>query len=152
YGACEATLSVPRPYAYLVPAKYTRAIEALQRHGVTVDELREDIELDVVPEKVTKLTRATREYQGHNAGTLETTPLKAEARRIEAGSAIVRTDQALGALGSILLEARSEDGLVTWNAFDDGLEESKEYPVVRLETEVPLTLGRVRPLAEDRVM
>src|SRR5262249_47619354 len=46
-GRCEATLSVNRPYAYLFPAQFAKAAETLQRHGVEVEELREDVELDV---------------------------------------------------------------------------------------------------------
>src|SRR4029077_3722318 len=45
-GGAEPTLTVRRPYAYLVPATFPRVVENLQRHGIEVDELREDIELD----------------------------------------------------------------------------------------------------------
>src|SRR5262249_30884026 len=45
-GLSEPTLTVPRPYAYLVPASYRKAVEVLQRHGLALEELREDIEVD----------------------------------------------------------------------------------------------------------
>ncbi len=43
-GVAESTLSVRRPDAYLFPASCTSAVENLQRHGIAVEELREDIE------------------------------------------------------------------------------------------------------------
>jgi dipeptidyl aminopeptidase/acylaminoacyl peptidase len=46
-GDSEATLTVRRPFAYLVPGELTQVIENLQRHGIALEELREDIELDV---------------------------------------------------------------------------------------------------------
>jgi dipeptidyl aminopeptidase/acylaminoacyl peptidase len=38
----------------------------------------------------------------------------------------------LGALAVLLLEPRSEDGLVTWGTFDEGLGPDRDFPVVRL--------------------
>ena len=45
---------------------------------------------------------------------------------------VVRTDHDLGVLAAHLLEARAEDGLVTWNVLDDELEVGGEYPILRL--------------------
>src|SRR5262249_6093257 len=79
----EAPLSVRRPYAYLFPARFTQAVGTLQRHGVTVEELREDIVLDVEVYRIDKITRAGRTYQKHNAVTVEGTP-RQESRRCPA--------------------------------------------------------------------
>ena len=51
----EAAESVARPFAYLVPPAFREAVETLQRHGLDVEELREDIELDVEAYKVDAL-------------------------------------------------------------------------------------------------
>ena len=64
-GKSAATLSVPRPWAYLLAAKHASAVENLQRHGIEVEQLREDIELDLEVYTVTSLTRAPKPYQGH---------------------------------------------------------------------------------------
>jgi dipeptidyl aminopeptidase/acylaminoacyl peptidase len=148
---CEPALSVRKPYAYLFPASYARAVENLQRHGVTVEELREDIELDVEVYRAAKVTRAARAFQQHNLVSVEATS-RTEARRVEAGTVLVRTGQPLGALAAYLLEPQAEDGLCTWNFFDDGLAQGKDYPVLRLPAQVPLTVCRVRPLPEDRTL
>ena len=48
----EGTESVARPFAYLVPPTCSEAIANLQRHGLDLQELREDIELDLEVYKV----------------------------------------------------------------------------------------------------
>jgi dipeptidyl aminopeptidase/acylaminoacyl peptidase len=145
----EPTLSVTRPYAYLLPANQTKVIENLQQHGIEVDEFREDIELDVEVYRVDEISRAGLAFQKHNLVTVEATPRK-ETRRMEAGTILVRTAQPLGNLAVYLLEPQSEDGLCTWNFFDAVLKEGKDFPVLRLAAAVPITVGRIRPLPEDR--
>ena len=43
----EAAESVARPFAYLIPPSVSEAVATLKRHGLDVQELREDIELDL---------------------------------------------------------------------------------------------------------
>jgi dipeptidyl aminopeptidase/acylaminoacyl peptidase len=149
-GGAEPTLSVTRPYAYLIPAKSAAVVENLQRHGIVVEELREDVELDVEAYRIDKVTRE-RQFQKHQPETLEATARK-ESQRVEAGTFMVRTAQPLGSLAAYLLEPQSEDGLATWNFFDDGVKEGKDFPVLRLPAAAPMTFGRVRPLAENRTL
>src|SRR5207247_4680135 len=126
-------------------------VTKLQQHGVKVDELREDIELDVEAYKVdaVRQTVAAR-YEGNfRTALLQVTPRK-EPRRIEAGTILVRTAQPLGDLAAYLLEPQSADGLATWDLFKDALKEGQDFPVLRLVEKVPVISGPVRPLAEDR--
>ena len=44
---------------------------------------------------------------------------------VTAGTLVVRTAQPLGNLAVYLLEPRSEDGLATWNFFDEGLKDRR---------------------------
>ncbi len=143
----EATVSVERPAAYLFPAQLANVADNLQRHGIEVAELREDVELDVDVYHVDKVTRADRPFQGHALVSLDATAGK-DSRRVAAGSFLVRTDQPLAPLVVNLLEPQAEDGLCTWNFFDEEL--GQVFPVLRLPTQQPITTGRVRPLAEDR--
>lgn len=146
----EPVLAVRRPFAYLLPARLERVVENLQRHGLAVEELREDIELDVEVYRVQQVSRARDLFQKHALVTVEATP-RSEARRVPAGTVLVRTSQPLGTLAALLLEPQSEDGLCTWNFFDDVLQEGQDFPVLRLVNRVPLVAGKVRPLAEERV-
>jgi dipeptidyl aminopeptidase/acylaminoacyl peptidase len=151
YGGEDAEIAANRPFAYLFPAKNVKAVEVLQRHGIAVEELREDIELDVTAFRVEKIGRATREYQGHRAINVTLSPHD-ESKRIAAGTIVVNTSQPLGTLAALLLDPRAEDGLVTWNFFDDGLADGQDSSVFALAKSVPLTAGPVRPLAEERTM
>jgi dipeptidyl aminopeptidase/acylaminoacyl peptidase len=145
----ETTEFVKRPAAYLIPANFTAAIGTLQRHGITVEELREDVELDLQVYTVNKVTKADRVFQKHAEVTVEVKS-RDEKRKVPAGMVLVRTDQKLGTLAAYLLEPRSEDGLTTWNFFDAGLSQGKDFPVLRVTTTTPMTRGPVRPLPEDR--
>jgi hypothetical protein len=129
-GNVEATYSITRPTAYLVPKEYAKAIEKLREHGIKVEPLLSDAELHVEVYKVTKLTRANGAFQNHRLVTLDA-EARNDVRKIPAGTMIVMTNQPLGTLASFLLEPKADDGLATWNYFDDGLAEGKDFPVLR---------------------
>jgi YD repeat-containing protein len=146
----EPTERVTKPFAYLFLPSFAAAVEILQRHGITVEELREDIELDVESYRVEKIVNTERSFQGPAQVSLDVAKPRAESRRVTAGTILVRTAQPLGTLASYLLEPRSEDGLATWKYFDAGLAENRDFSVLRLPKATPLTAGPVRPLAEIR--
>ncbi len=145
----EPTLSVKRPHAYLFPPGYAKAVEVLQRHGLEVEELREETPLDVEVYTASKVTRQERVFQKHQAVSVEAASRK-ESRRVPVGAILVRTGQPLGSLAVYLLEPESEDGLVTWNFFDDGLKEGQDFPVLRLLNQARVTTARVPPPADAR--
>ena len=147
-GVAEPTLSVRRPYAYLFPASWSKVVENLQRHGIAVEELREDIELDLEIYRIDKISKRAI-YQKRQLIEVEAAPRK-EARRVAAGTIVVKTHQPLGTLAAYLLEPRAEDGLCAWSFFADGVREGTDYPVLRLPGETPLLSTPVRPLANDR--
>jgi hypothetical protein len=129
--------TVRRPFAYLIPSKFTKAIETLQHHGIALETLREDIDLNVEVYRIDSLRRSGRLGEGHRTIDVDVTS-RTESRRVPAGSIVVPTAQALGTLAIYLLEPHSDDGLFTWNAFDDGLDVGKDAPVLRLL--IPLAL------------
>jgi hypothetical protein len=147
-GRTEATLTVGRPYAYLVPARFAQAVETLQRHGIEVEALREEAALDVEVYRVEKVTQG-KLFQKHSLVSVEASSRK-EKRRVPAGTVLVRTGQRLGTLAAFLLEPQSEDGLCTWNYFDAALRAGEDYPVLRLPAKAAVSTGKVRPPPEDR--
>lgn len=120
------------------------AVHNLQRHGITVEELREDIELEVTTYTIGAVTKAMRPFQGHELVTVRAEG-QTGSRLVHAGSYIVRMAQPLGSLASYLLEPESADGLTVWNFFDPALEIGSSFPVLRLESAVPLLLVDARP-------
>jgi dipeptidyl aminopeptidase/acylaminoacyl peptidase len=147
-GVAEPTLTVRRPFAYLFPATCKNVIENLQRHGITVEELREDIELDLEIYRIDKI-RKQGVYQKRQLIEVDAASRK-EARRMAAGTILVKTRQPLGTLTAYLLEPQAEDGLCAWSFFEEGIREGADYPVLRLVGETPLLSTAVRPLAEER--
>ncbi|HEY7326747.1 MAG TPA: DPP IV N-terminal domain-containing protein [Gemmataceae bacterium] len=147
-GVAEPTLSVRRPYAYLIPASWVNVIENLQRHGIVLEELREDIELDLEVYRIDKVSKQA-VYQKHQLIEVDASARK-DTQRVTAGMIVVKTSQPLGTLACYLLEPQAEDGLAAWNSFDQGVREGADYPVLRLPSETPLLTTQVRPLAEER--
>lgn len=145
----EPAESVERPFAYLVPAEFRDAVYNLERHGLTVEELREDIELDTEVYRIDAVERSPRRFEGHQAVTLKVTA-RPEARMIRAGTLVVKTGQPLGRLAVVLLEPRSEDGLATWGLFDSGIKEGGNFPVIRLPKPASLYTTAAEPPPEDR--
>ncbi len=143
HGRCEPTLSVRRPYAYLLPGTCKKVVDNLQNHGIEVEELREDIKLDLEIYRIDKITHARNAFQKHRLVSVKTTARK-ETRGVKAGTVLVRTGQPLGTLAVYLLEPQSEDSLCTWNFLDEDLGEGQDYPVLRLPVAVEITSGRVR--------
>ncbi len=130
----EAETTVARPAAYLVAPRLRAAAETLRRHGLIVREMREDLELLVEIYRVKKVERAERMFQGHKLVMDVDVEPRTESRLVEAGSFVVDATGPLGNLAVLLLEPRSEDGLATWGALDEGLAPERDFPVARLNT------------------
>ena len=145
----EAAEEVEVPAAYLIPAEYADAANTLRRHGIQVDEVREQIVLDTETYTVTA-AKEEREFQKHKLRTVEAKAAKSTTR-VEPGTFLVRTSQPLGQLAAFLLEPAAEDGLTTWNFFDKGVAVGKPFPVLRVKSDQPVFTGSPRPLPEEQV-
>ena len=129
-GVFAVTRSVKAPQAYVF--KYDKAIvDKLLQHGITVEELTADADLNAETFTIDTVTKATRPFQGHLEAKL-VGKYSAAKTSFPAGTIIVRTAQPLGRLVFYLLEPESEDGLTTWNFFDASLAVGKTHPVSKL--------------------
>lgn len=146
-----ATEEVRRPYAYVFDAGLWWLAEHLQRHGIEVEVLREDLVVGVESYRIGKVDRASREFEGH-AMVRDIEVFATQGKRaIEPGAYVVRSAQPLGTLAAYLLEPRSSDGLTAWNFFDDSLSPGGEFPVLRVVERLPMTLrGAPDLLAEPQ--
>lgn len=147
----QPTLTTRRPFAYLMTrdAAQRSIVPTLQRHGVRVEELREDVELNAEALVIESVTKAMRPFQGHDLVDVKTSS-RATSLRARAGMYVVRTAQPLGNLAAYLLEPSSADGLTTWNFFDDSLTMGAEFPVLRVVEPTYLLTAPTRPLADYR--
>jgi len=129
-----ATATRPVPQEYLIPASASGAhqsvVRLLNAHGIEVEQLVSSQHVVVDRFVVDRVDRAERAFQGHHetavSGRFERTDVE-----IPGGSIVVRTNQPLGRLVFYLLEPESNDGLTTWNVFDEGLAAGRPHPVLK---------------------
>ena len=146
----EPTLSVERPWGYLIPVELGHIAIHLQRHGIEVREVREDMELDAEVYRLDEMTQAQREFQGHRAMNIARVTSITRGVRVKPGSYLVQTKQSLGNLASYMLEPQATDSLASWNFMDDFLEQGGDYPIYRLAQATPVLTREARVLPEDR--
>lgn len=127
----EATHTViaPRAYALLSPSE--NVVDVLRGHGVRTERLAAGRTIKGERLRVTSAASASRLFQGH---ALVRVSVSAELGDISlpAETLLVPTDQPLGRLVVYLLEPACEDGLTTWNFFDDSLTIGQLMPIVRV--------------------
>ncbi|VTR93744.1 peptidase s9 : Peptidase S9B dipeptidylpeptidase IV domain protein OS=Isosphaera pallida (strain ATCC 43644 / DSM 9630 / IS1B) GN=Isop_1654 PE=4 SV=1: Peptidase_M14: DPPIV_N: Peptidase_S9 [Gemmata massiliana] len=149
-GRVTPTEFTEQPFSYLIPATETVVIETLQRHGIKVEELREDIDLDTESLLVSRVETQPSGSPNRRFVVEVGGEWKKTKRRVPAGTVVVKTGQSLGVLASYLLEPRSEDGFTTWAFFGDKLAAGADFTVQRLAKPYPMALGSVRALPETR--
>jgi hypothetical protein len=130
--------SVRLPFAYLIPASATEALEKLRQHGIAVERLVEAATLECEAFRLKEIKGAERLYQGHRTNTVKG-EAAVEKREFPKGTLLVRTAQPLGRLAAYLLEPESDDGLLVWNFFDRDIVSqwgrgAQTYPVYKLIT------------------
>lgn len=111
------TLTRERPYAYVLPRDAVAAVDMLRRHGITVEQLVEEITLDVQAYTVGDVGY-TRQYNHAAAIEVEVGEVVNVQREFPAGTYIVPTGQALGRLVSHMLEPETDDNVLYWNTMD----------------------------------
>jgi hypothetical protein len=133
----KATVTVPRPAAYLIPPGYGNVEERLKAHGIRYDRLPAARTLAVGTYRASEPVFAKSSYQGRLR--VEAKIERAvETRVIPAGSIYVPLDTELANVAIALLEPESPDSLFSWGEFSSCLEQ-KEYMDVRV----------LDPLAEE---
>jgi hypothetical protein len=142
-----ATRTVPWPNAYLITAQDQDVVDKLLQHGISVERLVSPVTLMVDQFNITEATGANGLNQGHYTTSVSGN-YTTEERDFPAGTYLVTTAQALGALAVSLLEPESDDGLVYWNYFDRYLATQWSsavhvYPVFKVRAPVNLVTERV---------
>ena len=121
------TKTRPRPYAYFLPRDAVDAVAMLRRNGITVEILREEVEVEVQA-YVVEDVQYERAYN-HDAAVrlvLADDPVT-ETRTYPAGTYVVRTGQMQGRLAAHMLEPETNDNVIYWNTMDAWL------PLARLQ-------------------
>jgi len=116
-----------------------RIVDRLTAHGVRFHRL--ESERTVAAEQFRIEASTVQEQSWQNMKIREITgSWEATGAKLPAGSLVVPMDQPLARLVFVLLDARSDDGLMAWGLLDDVLARTPEpavYPVLRTMTAVP---------------
>lgn len=134
YIAFRPTETERVPAAYLVPPEVAPAIERLEAHGIPFRRLDAPRTLPVEVFHVDSTRAAERPFQDRHERTAWGAWRPAE-RTVPAGTVVVPSG-ALARLTFMLLEPRSDDGLVNWAILDRWVEGGREYPILRTFDEV----------------
>jgi len=98
---------VTRPRAYWIPAAWQEVIARVKLHGIRTERITESREVTV---EVCKLENVELECTPYEGRVRLNAKCRMDQRRMRmpAGSVRVSTDQSLGALAAVLLEAESQ--------------------------------------------
>ena len=141
YGTFVATRTQVVPRGWVIPgtniARLSAAIDRLRWHGIRFQEIAADAQLGVERFTISDMTKAPKPFQGHQETRLKGTHARAQLT-VQAGSLFIPSSQPLARLAFYLLEAESDDGLVTWNYVEDGIAVGQTYPIYRVTGAEPL--------------
>jgi hypothetical protein len=134
YDRFRPTLFAQAPVAYALMPNDTQVVRMLRLHGARVDSLAETRLARAESFVIDTTIISPRAFQGHREVSLVGRWVS-EERELRAGSYLIRAGQARSSIIIYLLEPQSDDGLVTWNFFDDAFRFGAAYPVLRVMSE-----------------
>jgi hypothetical protein len=150
YGVFEATRTASLPAGWLIPrphvdsGRYAAAIDRLRWHGLRIQTVAAESQIDVERFVVQSLTKAERPFQGHAEARLTGKHERAKLS-VQRGALFIPANQRLARLAFYLLEPESDDGLVTWNLIEAGLTAGETFPIYRVMNAAAL---KVTPLPD----
>lgn len=110
------TVSVPK--AYYVPVEWKEVIQKMKEHGIEMEILKEEVELNLEFSTVNDFKMVSQPYEG--LMRIQSFDLDKKYRKVtlQPGSVKISTSQALGELAVILLEPESVDSFFQWGYFN----------------------------------
>ena len=127
----EATEAERVPRAYYVPADEKLALERLRAHGIVLERVEQPVTLPLEEFRIASTETTAQSFENHQERSV-TGQWTALQREVPAGAYRVPMNQPLARLAFYLLEARSNDGLLTWNVLDEAVKRST-YPILRTQ-------------------
>ena len=130
----DATVSTTLPRGYFLPKSMKSIVVHLRKQGIKVTELKNRKKATGEVFMIRELKNAKRKFEGHHLALVKGKYIAAK-RTFKKGDYWIDMAQPLTNLAFYMLEPQSDDGLVTWNFFDQYL---KEKGVERNEVEYPV--------------
>ena len=126
YRQVKIAQSVTPPAAYVIPPQWTRLIERLQVHGVTLRRIEHDARLRADVSQLSNPKYATTSFEGRIAITAFTHHRESREMPVRAGSWLVPMDQPLANVALHILEPDAPDSALRWGDFNS-IFEQREY-------------------------
>jgi len=123
YSKFEATVESTIPRGYIIPKEMKVIADHLKKQGVLVSEIKNRKEYEGEVFEITKFEKSQRQFEGHNMAMVEG-EFKESTKTANEGDFLVDMAQPLTNLIFYMLEPQSDDGLVTWNFFDEYFEKN----------------------------
>lgn len=136
HGRFEARTESLLPNGYIIPEAFSNIAGHLQKLGVKVEQLSKPEIFTGDIFRVSSIQKSDKKFEGHFMATVKGDFSRIK-REFKKGDYVVDLAQPLANLIFYLLEPESDDGLVTWNFFDEYFEKQKannkqpEYPVFK---------------------
>ena len=136
YSKFNAEVESTLPRGYFLPKSMKPIVEHLRKQGVEVVELKNSKRAEGEEFIVSELNISKRKFEGHYMATANG-EFKSKTKKFNKGDYWIDMAQPLSNLIFYMLEPQSDDGLVTWNFFDDYFKEkgidskSVIYPIFK---------------------
>lgn len=134
------------PFAYVLTVSDPKVLSVLKTHGIKMERLLADTEIEVQSFRIKELKPEQRLNQGHYNNIVKG-EFTAEKKKFVKGTIIIRTAQPLANVAAYLLEPETDDGLLHWNFFDNYLVPQwgggfLPYPVYKVMNKVEIITGK----------
>jgi hypothetical protein len=141
FPAVEPTLSVPRPYGYIIPAAHQAVADRMRAHGIAVQAFTAAKPVEVEQYQVDAITPASEDYVAPESITVTK---KTVTVTVQNGDYYVSGAQPAANLIPNLLEPQAEFGFIRYRAFKLVPEKGAIFPFLRVAKRQALPLAAVK--------
>jgi hypothetical protein len=131
FGTFAATDTEVAPAAYIIAEPTPQVLSNLTSHGVRFQRTGAPRSMNLESFRMDSTRIAAQQSEGHRERTVFGAWQAAAPVDVPATAVVVPMDQPLARLVFTLLEPRSDDGLVTWNFFDRGIDAGRGVGILR---------------------
>ncbi|MFN7118801.1 MAG: M14 family zinc carboxypeptidase [Saprospiraceae bacterium] len=127
YNTYNATLSVEKPIAYIIPQAYTDVIDRLKWNNVQMQRLQQDVNTEVELYYIKDYKTGTRPYEGHYLHNSVMVDKKVMNWTYHKGDYVIYVNQPVNRYIVETLEPQGVDSYFAWNFFDAILQQKEHF-------------------------
>ncbi|MBL4754799.1 MAG: hypothetical protein JKY52_14540 [Flavobacteriales bacterium] len=127
YNRYQATVTVNKPFMYIVPQGWERVLERLKLNGIAMRKLTEDAVIEVEVYYIEDYQSGKRPYEGHYLHKKVEVSKKTMSIQYYRGDFVIFTDQVKNRFIVETLEPQGVDSYFAWNFFDPILQQKEWF-------------------------